>query len=290
MPYVLPVLVRGQDLNQVAVALMRGRRTGKKMADKFLVGEVATLFMAGFETTGVPTLLCSQCGLAFALIRRRGHGICSAVEDYSVEAWAHAIGSVVCKYLDWLITIIPCICVPCLASLLCFCDAVQPCCSVACSFSLCAVANSSAPGTILVKLWAFHRRPHRCLGGLLRQPGAQGGGADRGGAALAGPAGHAGAAGAAAHPVGGRGQADLPQQRDQGAGSRCKCGCSLQVCQLACIGHLPHSSSAVAMKAVQLFRTGGRGCRQKACNGIVAAQGMQRCFTPGVKPCADARQ
>ena len=35
---------------------MHGCRAGKKMTDEFLVGEVATLFMAGFETTGVPRL------------------------------------------------------------------------------------------------------------------------------------------------------------------------------------------------------------------------------------------
>ena len=46
-------------------ALMRGRRAGKKMTDEFLVGEIATLFMAGFETTGVPSLLILLCGLAF---------------------------------------------------------------------------------------------------------------------------------------------------------------------------------------------------------------------------------
>ena len=45
------------------VALMHGRRAGKKMTDEFLVGEVATLFMAGFETTGVPSLSFCSVGL-----------------------------------------------------------------------------------------------------------------------------------------------------------------------------------------------------------------------------------
>ena len=49
--WVLPVGVR------VGCPLTLGRRTGKKMTDEFLVGEVATLFMAGFETTGARSLV-----------------------------------------------------------------------------------------------------------------------------------------------------------------------------------------------------------------------------------------
>ena len=52
-----------KDLHTPMVALMHGRRAGKKMTDEFLVGEIATLFMAGFETTGVPSLHECSAGL-----------------------------------------------------------------------------------------------------------------------------------------------------------------------------------------------------------------------------------
>lgn len=64
------------DLHMSMVALMHGWRAGKKMTDEFLVGEIATLFMAGFETTGVPSLLkCSQACLN--VTRRPAHENCS---------------------------------------------------------------------------------------------------------------------------------------------------------------------------------------------------------------------
>ena len=54
------------------VALMHGRRAGKKMTDEFLVGEIATLFMAGFETTGAPSLHgCSAGLLCFTMMPAR---------------------------------------------------------------------------------------------------------------------------------------------------------------------------------------------------------------------------
>ena len=47
------------------------RRAGKRMTDEFLVGEIATLFMAGFETTGASSLLF--CAVRALLISRPAH-------------------------------------------------------------------------------------------------------------------------------------------------------------------------------------------------------------------------
>lgn len=56
-------LVCREDLCTPMVALMHVRLAGKKMTDEFLVGEIATLFMAGFETTGLPSLPKCSAGL-----------------------------------------------------------------------------------------------------------------------------------------------------------------------------------------------------------------------------------